>query len=133
MGFRRHEHESLSYPDPPAILPLLLGTAAILDSPPHQLAVGRTDPLQPAPHQVFQSSQTTVEGSGDATGIGHTLLRIYNNIPITTAVRMYRNLLYDLRMPRLIDFVVLGGTAVVVLLAGWWLFDRLEARFAEEL
>ncbi|MCB0965424.1 MAG: ABC transporter permease [Ilumatobacter sp.] len=62
-----------------------------------------------------------------------TLLRIYNNIPITTAVRMYRNLLYDLRMPRLIDFVVLGGTAIVVLLAGWWLFDRLEGRFAEEL
>ncbi|MEQ8436771.1 MAG: ABC transporter permease [Ilumatobacter fluminis] len=62
-----------------------------------------------------------------------TLLRIYNNIPITTAVRMYRNLLYDLRMPRLIDFGVLGGTAIVVLLAGWWLFDRLEGRFAEEL
>ena len=62
-----------------------------------------------------------------------TLLRIYNNIPITTAVRMYRNLLYDLRMPRLIDFGVLGATAVVVLLAGWWLFDRLEGRFAEEL
>ena len=62
-----------------------------------------------------------------------TLLRIYNNVPITVAVRMYRNLLYDLRMPRLIDFFVLGSSALIVLLAGWWLFDRLEGRFAEEL
>jgi ABC-type polysaccharide/polyol phosphate export permease len=58
---------------------------------------------------------------------------VYNNVPITVAVRMYRNLLYDLRMPRLIDFLVLGSSALVVLLAGWWLFDRFEGRFAEEL
>jgi len=62
-----------------------------------------------------------------------TLLRIYNNVPITVAVRMYRDLLYHLRMPRLIDFGVLTVSGVVVLLAGWWLFDRLEGRFAEEL
>jgi len=62
-----------------------------------------------------------------------TLLRIYNNVPTTVVVRMFRNLLYDLRMPRLLDFGVLTVWAVVVLLAGWWVFDRLEGRFAEEL
>jgi ABC-type polysaccharide/polyol phosphate export permease len=61
------------------------------------------------------------------------LLRIYNNVPITVAVRMTRDALYHLRMPRLIDFGVLGASAVIALLAGWWLFDSLEGRFAEEL
>lgn len=60
-------------------------------------------------------------------------VRIYDNVPMAVAVRIYRNLMYDLRMPRLIDFGLLTGYAVVALLAGWWIFDRLSARFAEEL
>jgi ABC-type polysaccharide/polyol phosphate export permease len=59
--------------------------------------------------------------------------RIYNNVPMTVVVRIYRNLLYDMRMPRLLDFGVFTGYAVVVLLGGWWLFDRLSGRFAEEI
>ena len=39
--------------------------------------------------------------------------RIYNNVPMAVAVRIYRNLMYDLRMPRLIDFGLLTGYAVV--------------------
>jgi ABC-2 type transport system permease protein len=62
-----------------------------------------------------------------------TLLRIYNDVPLTVVVRMYRNLLYDLRMPRLIDFGLLSVYAVAALLIGWWIFDRFEGRFAEEL
>ena len=62
-----------------------------------------------------------------------TILRIYNNLPMTVIVRIFRNLMFDLRMPRLIDYGLLTGYAVVALLAGWWLFDKLEGRFAEEL
>jgi ABC-type polysaccharide/polyol phosphate export permease len=62
-----------------------------------------------------------------------TILRIYNDLPMAVVVRIYRNLMYDLRMPRLIDFGLLTGYAVVALLVGWWIFDRLEGRFAEEL
>ena len=62
-----------------------------------------------------------------------TLLRVYNDLPMAVVVRIFRNLMYDLRMPRLIDFGLLTGYAVVALLAGWWIFDKLEGRFAEEL
>jgi ABC-2 type transport system permease protein len=62
-----------------------------------------------------------------------TLLRIYNDLPMAVIVRIYRNLMYDLRMPRLVDYGLLAGYAVVALLVGWWIFDRLEGRFAEEL
>jgi lipopolysaccharide transport system permease protein len=62
-----------------------------------------------------------------------TLVRIYNDMPMAVVVRMYRNLLYDLRMPRLIDFGLLSAFALTALLLGWWIFDRFEGRFAEEL
>lgn len=62
-----------------------------------------------------------------------TLLRIYNNLPMAVVVRIFRNLMFDLRMPRLIDYGLLTGYALIALFAGWWLFDRLEGRFAEEL
>jgi ABC-type polysaccharide/polyol phosphate export permease len=62
-----------------------------------------------------------------------TILRIYNDLPMAVVVRIYRNLLYDLRMPRLIDFGLLGVYSVAALLIGWWIFDHLEGRFAEEL
>jgi lipopolysaccharide transport system permease protein len=61
------------------------------------------------------------------------LLKIYNNLPLTVVVRMFRNLMYDLRMPRLLDFGVLTGYALLAVLIGWWIFDRAEGRFAEEL
>jgi ABC-type polysaccharide/polyol phosphate export permease len=62
-----------------------------------------------------------------------TVLRVYNDLPMAVVVRIYRNLLYDLRMPRLIDYGLLAVYAVVALLVGWWIFDRFEGRFAEEL
>jgi ABC-2 type transport system permease protein len=61
------------------------------------------------------------------------LLKAYNNLPLTVVVRMFRNLMYDLRMPRLLDFGVLTGYALFAVLIGWWIFDRAEGRFAEEL
>lgn len=61
------------------------------------------------------------------------LERIYQHMPMTVAVRIYRDLMYDLRMPRGIDIGTLALFAVVALFVGWWIFDRLEGRFAEEL
>lgn len=61
------------------------------------------------------------------------LFRIFNDLPMAVVARLFRTLLYDLRMPRLIDFGLLAGYGVVALAFGWWLFDRLEGRFAEEL
>jgi ABC-type polysaccharide/polyol phosphate export permease len=62
-----------------------------------------------------------------------TVVRIYNDLPMAVIVRIFRNLMFDLRMPRLIDYGLLTGYAVVAVLFGWWLFDKLEGRFAEEL
>jgi ABC-2 type transport system permease protein len=65
---------------------------------------------------------------------GHrTILRIYHNQPIAVVVRIYRNILYDLRMPRPVDLATLTGFALLSVLLGWWVFDRYEPRFAEEL
>jgi ABC-type polysaccharide/polyol phosphate export permease len=61
------------------------------------------------------------------------LLKAYNNLPLTVVVRMFRNLMYDLRMPRMLDFAVLTAYALLAVLIGWWIFDRAEGRFAEEL
>lgn len=62
-----------------------------------------------------------------------TILDVYNHLPMAVVVRVYRNLLYDLRMPAWGDFGFLAVYAVVAALIGWWVFDRLEGRFAEEL
>ncbi len=61
------------------------------------------------------------------------LVRVYDNVPMAVAVEVYRNLLYDLRMPRWTDLAAMALYGVVSLLAGWWIFDRLSGRFAEEL
>jgi ABC-type polysaccharide/polyol phosphate export permease len=62
-----------------------------------------------------------------------SLVWVYHGMPLTVAVRIYRDLMYELRMPRLVDFGLLTAYAVIALLAGWWIFDKLEGRFAEEL
>ena len=61
------------------------------------------------------------------------LERIYQHMPLTVAVRVFRDLMYDLRMPRLIDLGTMAVFAVIAVMLGWWIFDRLEGRFAEEL
>jgi homopolymeric O-antigen transport system permease protein len=62
-----------------------------------------------------------------------TVLRIYNDLPMAVIVRIYRNLMFDLRWPRLIDYGLLSVYALIVFFIGWWIFDKLEGRFAEEL
>lgn len=61
------------------------------------------------------------------------VVRIYNDLPMAVVARIFRNLMYDLRMPRLVDFGLLAGYALISVAIGWWIFDKLEARFAEEL
>jgi lipopolysaccharide transport system permease protein len=60
-------------------------------------------------------------------------VEVYNRVPMTVAVGIFRNLMYDLRMPAISDLLLLAGYAVVALLLGWWIFDRVSGRFAEEL
>ncbi len=61
------------------------------------------------------------------------VFQIYERLPMAVLVRVFRNLLYDLRIPSIVDYGYLLIYGIVALLAGWWLFDRLEGRFAEEL
>lgn len=61
------------------------------------------------------------------------LVRVYNDLPMAVIVRIYRNLMFDLRWPRLIDYGLLAVYALIAVLIGWWIFDKLEGRFAEEL
>ena len=57
------------------------------------------------------------------------LERIYQHMPMTVAVRVYRNLMYDLRMPRLIDFGTLTVYAVVALFAAIFLNKTIYGRY----
>ena len=61
-----------------------------------------------------------------------TLLTIYENVPAAVMVRIYRNLLYDLRFPAWSDIGLLTAYSVTALLIGWRIFDRVEDRIAEE-
>ena len=45
-----------------------------------------------------------------------TVLRFYHNQPMAVVARVFRNLLYDLRMPRLIDLLMMVGWAIVSVL-----------------
>ena len=53
--------------------------------------------------------------------------------PMAVMARMFRNLMYDMRMPRLADFGLLTVYAFAALAVGWWIFDKVEKGFAEEL
>lgn len=73
-------------------------------------------------------------GLASAQLAGHpNLLALYDHLPMTVVVRIYRNLMYDLTVPNPADYALLTGYAVIASLAGWWIFDRYDSRFAEEL
>jgi lipopolysaccharide transport system permease protein len=61
------------------------------------------------------------------------LLRLYDLNPMVHFVEVYRNLLYDLRVPSFNEIAVLVVSAAVSLVIGATVFARLEPRFAEEL
>jgi len=61
------------------------------------------------------------------------LRTLYELNPMVRFVEAYRDCLYNLRVPPLGDVAALLGVAVVTLIAGMALFNRLERRLAEEL
>ena len=66
-------------------------------------------------------------------GHGIPVLFLYKLNPMVRMVDAYRNVLYDLRFPSLLDvgYVLLFGLATLAL--GLWAFRRLQGRLAEEL
>ena len=58
---------------------------------------------------------------------------VYKLNPMVHYVTAYRNLLYDGRMPGASSMAYLVGLTLVVLVFGWMVFRRLEARLVEEL
>jgi len=53
--------------------------------------------------------------------------------PLVRFVEVYRNLMYDLRMPPAGDLAYIAVISVATLAFGFWTFGRLEGRLAEEL
>jgi ABC-2 type transport system permease protein len=67
--------------------------------------------------------------------LGHhvPLLTLYKLNPMTRLVEAYRDVLYDLRFPPLMDVLYVLGCGVVMLVIGFLVFNKLEGRMAEEL
>jgi lipopolysaccharide transport system permease protein len=65
---------------------------------------------------------------------GHrSIFNFYKLNPMVRFVEIYRNLLYDLRWPSLVDLAYVTGCAILSVLIGRWIFLKLEPRFAEEM
>ena len=62
-----------------------------------------------------------------------TLEMLYRLNPMERFVTVFRNLLYDNRLPSLSDSVFVLAAAAVSISLGWWVFRRYEGRLAEEL
>ena len=61
------------------------------------------------------------------------VLRIYNANPMAVFVQAFRDVLYELRWPSLLQLAYLVALAVCSMTVGLWAFARLSPRFAEEL
>jgi ABC-2 type transport system permease protein len=62
-----------------------------------------------------------------------TLYTLYRLNPMTRFAEVYRDLLYSMRFPALGTVLYLLGCAVVSMAVGWWAFEKLDRRLAEEL
>jgi ABC-2 type transport system permease protein len=69
----------------------------------------------------------------DAELLGVDLLTIYKLNPMVWFVEAYRDVLFDLRGPRLTTMCVLALWAVIPLAVGSWYFRKRQARIAESL
>jgi lipopolysaccharide transport system permease protein len=69
----------------------------------------------------------------DEIGTTGWKIALYNLNPLTRFVEAFRDVLYDMRFPPVDHLAYLVGVSVAVLLAGQWVFSRLEGRIAEEL
>jgi ABC-type polysaccharide/polyol phosphate export permease len=76
---------------------------------------------------------TLVPEHSDILGIDVPVRFLYNLNPLARFIEAFRNVLYDLRFPRLATFAYIVVWAVVMLALGMWVFGRLEPRLAEEV
>jgi ABC-2 type transport system permease protein len=61
------------------------------------------------------------------------MFTLYKLNPMTRLVEAYRDAMYDLRFPRLVDVAYLLACGVVAMVLGLYVFSRLQSRLAEEL
>jgi ABC-2 type transport system permease protein len=68
-----------------------------------------------------------------AQGHDVPLVTLFKLNPMEHFVAVFRNLLYDNRLPSATDVGICLGTAAAVMILGVWVFSRYEGRLAEEL
>jgi ABC-type polysaccharide/polyol phosphate export permease len=61
------------------------------------------------------------------------LVRVYMLNPLVRFIEAYRDVLYDLRFPRLVDVIYISAWAAAMLGLGLLVFRRLDRRLAEEV
>jgi ABC-2 type transport system permease protein len=69
----------------------------------------------------------------DALAKRPELFSLYELNPMVRFVEAYRDCLYDLRFPALLDTLYLLGISAATLALGVFVFSRLEPKLAEEL
>jgi ABC-type polysaccharide/polyol phosphate export permease len=69
----------------------------------------------------------------DALADRPALFTLYKLNPMVRFVEAYRDCLYDLRFPPLLDSLYLVGISAATLALGVFVFSRLEPKLAEEL
>lgn len=69
----------------------------------------------------------------DALADHPTLFTVYKLNPMVRFVEAYRDCLYDLRFPPLLDSLYLFGVSAATLALGVFVFSKLEPKLAEEL
>ena len=84
--------------------------------------------LYPIELVVTQSEQL-----GSLLGTPLTLLDVYSLNPVQGFIEIFRNLLYDNRMPELATVVVALGWAIVAFVVGAWMYAKKEKQLAELL
>ena len=65
--------------------------------------------------------------------VPENLRGIFMMNPMTSIIMCYRDILYYKQVPQLSNLLLALGMGVLFLLLGWFLFDDLQRRFAEEL
>jgi ABC-2 type transport system permease protein len=70
---------------------------------------------------------------GGLLGTPITLLDLYTLNPVEGFIEIFRNLLYDNRLPELSTMVIALGWTVIALVAGLWMYARKEKALAELL
>jgi len=84
--------------------------------------------LYPVDLVVTQSNRL-----GGLLGTPITLLDLYTLNPVQGFIEIFRNLLYDNRLPELSTMVIALGWTVAALVAGLWMYARKEKALAELL